>query len=122
MRRKKNLLSNLARRLLRQMPPSTIVYVARMGAWIEGTRFDNGEGGVEPGYMDLLQPTLPWAGKREDALAARVTATIEELAELEALPPIVITYLNRLSDWLFALARAENAVAQLGDVEWIPKG
>lgn len=55
-------------------------------------------------------------------LCRRTERKAVALAELEALPPIVITYLNRLSDWLFALARAENAVAQLGDVEWIPKG
>jgi cob(I)alamin adenosyltransferase len=30
----------------------------------------------------------------------------------------VLTYLNRLSDWLFALARAENALAGISDREW----
>jgi peptidoglycan/LPS O-acetylase OafA/YrhL len=70
------------RKLLRQMPPSTIVYTARMGAWLEGTRFDNGEGGVESGFMDLLQPTVPWTGERETALESRVTATVEELLSM----------------------------------------
>jgi cob(I)alamin adenosyltransferase len=36
--------------------------------------------------------------------------------------PLVLTYLNRLSDWLFALARAENATAGVADVQWVPKG
>lgn len=54
-------------------------------------------------------------------LCRRTERKAVALAEHEPLPPIVITYLNRLSDWLFALARAENAVAQVGDVEWIPK-
>lgn len=39
----------------------------------------------------------------------------------ETVPPEVIVYLNRLSDWLFALARAENALAGVADVEWIPR-
>lgn len=34
--------------------------------------------------------------------------------------PEVILYLNRLSDWLFALARAANGVAGVEDVKWIP--
>jgi len=43
------------------------------------------------------------------------------LAAHDPLPAVTLTYLNRLSDWLFALARAENALAQVPDVEWIPK-
>ena len=37
------------------------------------------------------------------------------------LDPAVVRYLNRLSDWFFALSRAENAVAGLPDIEWVPK-
>jgi cob(I)alamin adenosyltransferase len=37
----------------------------------------------------------------------------------EPMNPVVVTNLNRLSDWFFALARAKNAVA---DVQWVPKG
>lgn len=43
------------------------------------------------------------------------------LAHEEPLPPAVLAYLNRLSDWLFALARAENAVAGLEDIRWEPR-
>jgi len=35
--------------------------------------------------------------------------------------PAVLTYLNRLSDWLFALARAENALAGVKDIVWVSK-
>ena len=52
----------------------------------------------------------------------RVEREAVALSKLDPLPPWVLTYLNRLSDWLFALARAENTVAQVPDVEWIPKG
>ena len=44
-----------------------------------------------------------------------------EVAALDAAEPVAPSariYLNRLSDWLFALARAENAVAGVPDVEW----
>ncbi len=34
--------------------------------------------------------------------------------------PIVITYLNRLSDFLFTIARAANAKQGASDVEWSP--
>jgi cob(I)alamin adenosyltransferase len=44
------------------------------------------------------------------------------LLEMDTIPHVVLTYLNRLSDWLFALARAENVAAGITDVEWIPKG
>ena len=33
--------------------------------------------------------------------------------------PVVQTYLNRLSDWLFALARAENATAGVPDSQLV---
>ena len=39
----------------------------------------------------------------------------------EPVDPAVVIYLNRLSDWLFALARAENALAGVADIEWHPK-
>jgi cob(I)alamin adenosyltransferase len=42
------------------------------------------------------------------------------LGNEEAVPPEVLVYINRLSDWLFALSRAENALAGVADVEWIP--
>jgi len=34
---------------------------------------------------------------------------------------IVVTYINRLSDWLFVMARLENAKAGVADVPWIKK-
>lgn len=43
------------------------------------------------------------------------------MAALDAAEPVepqVRVYLNRLSDWFFALARAENAVAGVTDIEW----
>jgi cob(I)alamin adenosyltransferase len=60
---------------------------------------------------------------------AHLARTVCRRAEREAvslghgtpLSPIIVAYLNRLSDWLFALARAENATAGCRDIEWLPK-
>jgi cob(I)alamin adenosyltransferase len=52
----------------------------------------------------------------------RAEREVVALTHEEAMNPAVQTYLNRLSDWLFALARAENATAGLADTQWAPKG
>lgn len=51
----------------------------------------------------------------------RAEREIITLAAAEEIKPLVLTYINRLSDWLFALARAENAVQGEPDVEWLPE-
>jgi cob(I)alamin adenosyltransferase len=50
----------------------------------------------------------------------RAEREVVALAGAEPVPPEVIVYLNRLSDWLFALARAANAQAGVEDVKWLP--
>jgi cob(I)alamin adenosyltransferase len=50
--------------------------------------------------------------------AEREIITLNTEAEVR---PEVIAYVNRLSDWLFALSRAENAVNGVPDVEWKPE-
>jgi cob(I)alamin adenosyltransferase len=68
-------------------------------------------------------------GGTTGAAHAHVARTVCRRAEREVVmmtneEPVdseVVKYLNRLSDWLFALARAENAVNGVQDVEWIPK-
>jgi cob(I)alamin adenosyltransferase len=52
----------------------------------------------------------------------RAERKVVALTHEEPMNPIVVSYLNRLSDWLFALARAENATAGVADVQWVPKG
>lgn len=39
----------------------------------------------------------------------------------EIIDPHVVEYLNRLGDWLFAVARAENKAASVADIEWQPR-
>jgi cob(I)alamin adenosyltransferase len=52
----------------------------------------------------------------------RAEREVVALTHEEPMNPAVLTYLNRLSDWLFALARAENAIAHVAEVQWGPKG
>ncbi len=51
----------------------------------------------------------------------RAEREVVALSEGAAVDAAVLIYLNRLSDWFFALARAENAVAGVPDIEWHPK-
>ena len=44
------------------------------------------------------------------------------LAHHGPVPPAVLVYLNRLSDWLFAQARLANHRAGVADVPWHPAG
>lgn len=55
-------------------------------------------------------------------LCRRAERDAVALSALDPVAPAVLIYLNRLSDWLFALSRAENTLANVGDVEWVPKG
>jgi cob(I)alamin adenosyltransferase len=50
----------------------------------------------------------------------RAEREVVALAAAEPVPAEVLVYLNRLSDWLFALSRAANALAGVEDVKWLP--
>lgn len=52
------------------------------------------------------------------AVCRRAERRVVALAAASPMDPLIVRYLNRLSDYLFAAARAENAVAGRGDVEW----
>ncbi len=48
----------------------------------------------------------------------RAERRIVALAEQEEVPPIILAYMNRLSDLLFVLARSVNHHAGAGEVTW----
>ena len=50
----------------------------------------------------------------------RAEREVVALSAAEPVPGEVVVYLNRLSDWLFALSRAANAQAGVEDVKWLP--
>ncbi|MUP44191.1 cob(I)yrinic acid a,c-diamide adenosyltransferase [Gramella sp. BOM4] len=43
------------------------------------------------------------------------------LYDIEAFDDLVLVYLNRLSDWLFVLARMLSKQLQAEEIQWIPK-
>lgn len=51
-------------------------------------------------------------------VARRAERQVVRLSRSVEVAPALIQYLNRLSDWLFAAARAANAKAGTADVEW----
>jgi cob(I)alamin adenosyltransferase len=53
------------------------------------------------------------------AIARRAERAVTALAVAEPVNPAALAYVNRLSDYLFVLARALNAPAG-GDVRWVP--
>jgi cob(I)alamin adenosyltransferase len=48
----------------------------------------------------------------------RAERRVVALSEQETVRPLVLQYLNRLSDWLFALALVVNKRAQISEVLW----
>jgi cob(I)alamin adenosyltransferase len=52
------------------------------------------------------------------AVCRRAERTLVTLARTETVPPLLLAYLNRLSDLLFVAARALNQHGGVGDVLW----
>ncbi|MCH4893305.1 MULTISPECIES: cob(I)yrinic acid a,c-diamide adenosyltransferase [unclassified Sphingomonas] len=94
--------------------------VAGQIAWLEST-IDRVNGGLAP----LTSFILPGGSPAAAALhVARATARRAERTAVAAsatvpLNPLALTYLNRLSDFLFVFARHVNQLAD-GDVLWVP--
>jgi len=96
-------------------PPLPEHRIGEMEDWI-----DEATGAVPP----LRNFILP--GGSSGAAALHVARTVCRRAERavvrlnldEAVDPVVLRYLNRLSDLLFALARLENERAGVADVLW----
>ncbi|MEJ2584513.1 MAG: cob(I)yrinic acid a,c-diamide adenosyltransferase [Robiginitalea sp.] len=51
--------------------------------------------------------------------AERMTTLLNEHT---AVPPVVLAYLNRLSDYLFILARKLSLELQVDEIKWVPRG
>jgi cob(I)alamin adenosyltransferase len=49
----------------------------------------------------------------------RAERLIVRLAEAQPVSPVILTYINRLSDWLFVQARRANRLANQPDIPWI---
>lgn len=80
--------------------------------------------GAESSLPQLRQFILPGgteAGARlhlARTVCRRAERLLVDFAQDRPVPPIVLTYLNRLSDWLFVHARLANHLAGVADVPW----
>ncbi len=77
--------------------------------------------GLEPLTSFILPGGSEAAARAHVARAAvrRAERAMVALADAEPVNPAALAYINRLSDWLFVLARALNLKAG-GDVLWQP--
>jgi cob(I)alamin adenosyltransferase len=95
-------------------------------ARIDERRIDELERAIDEGDREL-EPLKSFIvpGGTPKAAALHVARTVCRRAERrvvaltdEEIPPIVVVYLNRLSDLLFTLARVANRRAGAGEVTW----
>jgi cob(I)alamin adenosyltransferase len=83
-------------------------------------RIDGLEGELAPLARFVLPGGTPAAAALHVArtICRRAERRCVQLARDEAIPPIGIAFLNRLSDLLFVMARVANRRAGVADVEW----
>ena len=102
--------------------PSEMVLriVAAQVAWLEQA-IDAANAPLSP-LTSFILPGGSEAAARAHlarAIARRAERAATALAHAEPVNPQALGYLNRLSDYLFVLARAINAHGD-GDVQWVP--
>jgi cob(I)alamin adenosyltransferase len=98
-----------------QIPAVPPERVQEMEAWIDASDGETPElrafilpGGTEGAAALHLARTV----------CRRAERTVVRLASGDSIEPVVLRYLNRLSDLLFSLARLENHRAGVPDVPW----
>jgi len=81
---------------------------------------DEGEAELEPLRAFILPGGTPKSAVLHVArtVCRRAERRVVHLAHELPLPPLVVVYLNRLSDLLFVLARVANRRAGAGEVTW----
>lgn len=81
---------------------------------------DQAEAGLEPLAGFILPGGTPKAAAFHLArtVCRRAERSVVTLAREATVPPIILAYLNRLSDLLFVLARSANAASGVRDVTW----
>ncbi len=99
------------------LPGLTGEHVVRLEQEIDGweatllplTQFILPGGALSAAQLHVARTICRRAERRVVTLAAD---------EQEHVPPTIVIYLNRLSDWLFVLARAVNQAKNVADVPW----
>ena len=81
---------------------------------------DDGDRELDPLKSFIVPGGTPKAAALHVArtVCRRAERQVIALPESEGIPPIVVVYLNRLSDLLFTLARVANKRAGAGEVTW----
>jgi cob(I)alamin adenosyltransferase len=81
---------------------------------------DDGDAELEPLRSFIVPGGTPKAAALHVArtVCRRAERRVVELSEITEIPPLVVIYLNRLSDLLFTLARVANKRAGGGEVTW----
>lgn len=100
-----------------QLPALPGARIAEMEKWI-----DDAEATL-PELKSFILPggTMSAASLQvARAVCRRAERTVVQLAAHETVDAQILAYLNRLSDLLFVLARAENARAGVADTKWLP--
>jgi cob(I)alamin adenosyltransferase len=96
----------------------TDVYIVRLENWIDhwNEQLEPLESFILPGGRPAAA-TLHWSR----TVCRRAESVAIELAEAERMNPKLVIFLNRLSDYLFTVARITNDCGRT-DVLWIPGG
>ncbi len=100
--------------------PMTLRIVPAQTEWLEAA-IDALNAGLEP-LASFILPGGSEAAARVHLARATVRRAERDMVALAAVEPVnpaALAYVNRLSDYLFVLARAVNS-AGLGDVLWVP--
>ena len=94
--------------------------VPSQALWLEG-EIDALNEGVPPLTSFILPGGSEAAARVHIARASvrKAERAMTALAEADPVNPAALAYVNRLSDYLFVLARAVNAI-RAGDVLWVP--
>lgn len=81
---------------------------------------DEGDAELEPLRAFIMPGGTPKAATLHLArtVCRRAERRVVHLLHRDEIPPIVVTYLNRLSDLLFTLARVANRRAGVAEQEW----
>lgn len=104
---------------LKKLPAISDKHIAELERWIDETL---------TGLAELRSFVLPGGSELNSALhicrtvCRRVERRVVGLRADHAVPAPLITYLNRLSDLFFALARRESAAAGSAEYLWRPGG
>lgn len=84
---------------------------------------DAAEQGLSPLKSFILPGGCPAASALHVArtVARRAERLLVPLSNQQQVRPLLVVYLNRLSDLLFVLARRANHLAGVSDVAWVPE-